>query len=110
MRIEEQGILVPAVAGALKPGQYEGFAMLNITLKRTDSIETVLPMVEKAMESGDICRITNIDYLGRLGISALTLLTIADSLLDSTTGKIVRPRPGFCLIGVDDTGKASILS
>ncbi len=84
--------------------------MLNITLNSSDSIETVLPMVEEAMESGDICRINNIDYLGRLGISALTLLTMADSLLDSTTGKVFRPRPGFCLIGVDDTGVARVLS
>ena len=84
--------------------------MLNITLKCSDSIETVLPMVEEAMESGDICRINNIDYLGQLGISALTLLAMADSLLDSATGKVFRARPGFCLIGVDGTGVARVLT
>ncbi len=84
--------------------------MLNITLNCSDSIETVLPMIEEAMETGEVCRINNIDYLGRLGISALTLLTMADSLLDSTTGKVFRPHPGFCLIAVDDTGVARVLT
>jgi hypothetical protein len=83
--------------------------MVEITLKRSDSIETVLPTIEMAMESGELCRISNIDYLGRLEESALALLTRAESLLDSNTGKIFRSRPGFGLIGIDECGVARVL-
>ena len=84
--------------------------MRDITLNRNASIETVLPWVEEAMESGDICRINHIDYLGQLGISALTLLTMADCLLDSATGKVFHPHPGFGLIGVDENGETHVLA
>ena len=83
--------------------------MRNITLTRDDSIETVLPLVEEAMETGDICRINHIDSLGPLGIAALALLTMADCLMDSRTGRLFRPHPGFLLIGVDDSGHARII-
>jgi hypothetical protein len=84
--------------------------MLNITLSPDDTIETVLPVLEKAMEAGEICRIHNIDYLGCLGIYALTLLIMADGLLDSETGRVFHPHPGFSLIGVDDKGFSSVLA
>jgi len=84
--------------------------MLNITLSPDDTIETVLPVVEKAMESGEICRINNIYFLGHLEVSALTLLTMAEGLLDSETGRVFRPHPGFALIGVDDKGLACVLA
>ena len=84
--------------------------MLNITLSTHDTIETVLPMVEKAMEAGEICRILNIEYLGQREISALTLLTMAEGLLDSETGKVFHPHPGFALIGVDEKGLACVLA
>lgn len=84
--------------------------MFSITLKPTDSIETVLPLVERAMESGEICRINNIDCLGRLGVMALRMLATNDSLLDGVSGKMFHPRPGFCLIGVDDAGLVTVLA
>ena len=84
--------------------------MRDITLNREDSIETVLPLVEEAMEGGEICRIRNIDYLGRLGIAALVLLTMANNLMDSSTGRVFRLRPGFCLMAIDDVGRSRILS
>jgi hypothetical protein len=83
--------------------------MLKLSLKPDDTIETVLPVLEQAMEDGEICRIYNIDYLGCLGVHALTLLTLADGLLDSETGKVVHPHPGFSLVGVDGKGQTSVL-
>ena len=84
--------------------------MCDILLTRDDCIETVLPRVEEAMESGEICRIRHIDDLGRLGIAALVLLTMANNLMDSTTGRVFRSRPGFCLMAIDDVGRSRILS
>ena len=83
--------------------------MVDIQLKPTDCLETVLPTIELAMGSGEICRIRNIDYLGRLEESALALLTASDSLLDSSTGKIFRTHPGFGLIVVDESGHTRTL-
>ncbi len=71
--------------------------MLKLTLNPDDTLETVLPMLEKAMASGEICRIRPADYLGCLGLSALILLTMADGLLDPASGKVVHPHPGFGL-------------
>jgi hypothetical protein len=84
--------------------------MFNLTLKPHDTIETVLPVVEKAMEAGEICRIDNINYLGFLGGHALTLLMASDGLLDSETGRVFHPHPGFGLLGVDDQGFSSVLA
>ena len=78
--------------------------MLNVTLNRTDSIETVLPTVELAMHTGDVCRIRNINYLGGIHMAALTLLAMSENLMDSATGQIFRRQPGFCLCGIDDLG------
>ena len=83
--------------------------MRNITLNRDDSIETVLPLIEEAMETGEICRINHIEYLGRLGVLALTQLIMANGLMDLTTGKVFHSKPGFGLIGVDDSGVARVL-
>ena len=78
--------------------------MLNVTLNRDDSIETVLPTVELAMQTGDVCRIRNINYLGHIHLAALSLLAMSESLMDSATGQIIRARPGFRLLGIDDHG------
>ena len=75
-----------------------------MTLNRTDSIETVLPMVEEAMNSGEVCHIHNIDYLGYIHTAALALLATSCRLLDSATGCIVEAKPGFCLIGIEESG------
>jgi hypothetical protein len=83
--------------------------MLNITLKPDDTIETVLPVIEQAMEDGDVCRIVNMRYIGLLGKRALTLLTQSDGLLDSQTGKVFHSHPGFSLVEVDDKGQSSVL-
>ena len=78
--------------------------MLNLTLNRTDSLETVLPTVELAMHTGDVCNIRNINYLGQIHMAALTLLAMSESLMDSATGQIFHPHPGFRLLGIDDHG------
>lgn len=83
--------------------------MLKITLKPDDTIETVLPVLEQAMEGGELCQINNIHYIGYLGACALTLLTLSDGLIDSETGKVFHTRPGFSLVGVDDNGQSSVL-
>jgi len=83
--------------------------MVNVTLSRTDCIETLLPTVELAMESGQVCELYNINYLGPLELAALTLLVLAESLRDTGTGKIYRANPGFSLIGIDDQGVSRTL-
>ena len=78
--------------------------MLNVILNRNDSIETVLPTVELAMQTGDVCSIRNINYLGHIHLVALALLAMSGSLMDMGTGQIIHARPGFCLLGIDDAG------
>ena len=84
--------------------------MLNLTLQRNDSIETVLPTVELAMRTGDVCRLHNINYLGQIHLAALTLLAMSQNLMDSATGQIVHRHPGFCLLGIDDCGATRTLA
>ena len=84
--------------------------MFNLTLQRNDSIETVLPTVERAMHSGNVCRLYNINYLGQLQLAALTLLAMSQNLMDAATGQIVQPHPGFCLVGIDDQGVTRTLA
>ena len=84
--------------------------MLNITLVCTDCIETLLPMVEAAMEQGMVCRLHNIDYLSKVEVAALTLLVKADCLIDINTGKRYQAQPGFALLGIDQHGAASTLA
>ncbi|HRC60469.1 hypothetical protein PROAA_1090048 [Candidatus Propionivibrio aalborgensis] len=78
--------------------------MLNLTLNTNDSIETVLPTVELAMHTGDVCNIHNINYLGHIHMAALTLLAMSENLLDPVTGRIFHPHPGFRLLGIDEHG------
>ncbi|MFZ4535777.1 hypothetical protein [Propionivibrio sp.] len=78
--------------------------MLNLTLNRSDSIETVLPTVELAMQTGDVCKIHNINYLGCNHTAALTLLAMSKNLMDLATGQVFHPHPGFRLLGIDDHG------
>jgi hypothetical protein len=78
--------------------------MLNVILNRSDCIETLLPAVELAMSAGEVCRVHNIDFLGPLEVAALTLLVMADNLLDMNTGKTCRAQPGFRLLGIDKRG------
>ena len=47
--------------------------MLNLTLNTNDSIETVLPTVELAMHTGDVCNIHNINYLGHIHMRTLVM-------------------------------------
>ena len=84
--------------------------MLKITLNDRDSIETLLPVVESARESGDVCQIHNINYLGTTEFAALKMLAKADNLLDTGTGKICRANPGFYLVGIDEYGIARVMS
>ncbi len=78
--------------------------MLNVTLNNSDSIETVLPTVELAMHTGDVCRIHNIDRLGFIHTAALALLANSENLLDTATGEIFHRHPGFRLLGTDQHG------
>jgi hypothetical protein len=87
-----------------------GCAMLNLILKCSDSIETILPTVELAMHSGDVCRLHNINYLGRIHLVALTLLATSESLMDSVSGQVVHPHPGYCLLGIDERGVTQTLA
>lgn len=84
--------------------------MLNVTLKSCDSIEAVLPTVELAMHTGDVCSIHNINYLGRLQLAALTLLAMSGSLMDSATGQVFQAHPGFQLLGIDEHGQARTMA
>ncbi|MBK7356961.1 hypothetical protein [Propionivibrio sp.] len=84
--------------------------MLNLTLNTNDSIETVLPTVELAMHTGDVCSIHNINYLGHIHMAALTLLAMSESLLDPVTGQIFHPHPGFRLLGIDENGVTRTLA
>ena len=84
--------------------------MRDITLNCEDCVETVLPLVEEAMETGEICRISNIDYLGRQGLAALILLAMANCLMDSTTGRMLHRKPGFGLMAIDRAGVARLLT
>lgn len=84
--------------------------MREIMLTHDDCIESVLPMVEEAMENGEICRIRHLDYLGLHAIAVLVSLTRANCLMDSTTGKLLRSQPGFGLVSVDDSGVARTLA
>jgi hypothetical protein len=79
-------------------------AMLNVTLNRNDSIETVLPALQLAMHTGDVCRVHNINHLGHIHTAALTLLAMSESLMDSATGQVFHPQPGFRLLGIDENG------
>ena len=78
--------------------------MVNLTLKNNDSIDTVLPSVELAMHTGDICSIQNINCLSHIHMAALTLLAKSESLMDPVTGQVFHPHPGFRLQGVDEHG------
>lgn len=84
--------------------------MLNITLNRFDGLSSLLPAVESAMEAGEVCQIHNINYLGISELAALRLLTMADRLLDTATGKICHAVSGFHLVGIDEYGTERVLS
>ena len=78
--------------------------MRKMTLTRSDSFESVLRTVEEAMNSGEECQIRNIDYLGCLHTTALILFAKSQRLLDAVTGRLIEPKPGFCLIGIEESG------
>jgi hypothetical protein len=78
--------------------------VLNITLNPTDCIETLLPAIESAMDSGEVCRLLNVNFLGPLEIAALSMLVMAANLRDTATGKICHAQRGFALIGIDQSG------
>ena len=84
--------------------------MLNITLNSFSGIASLLPTVESAMETGEVCQIHNINYLSRSELVALRFLAMADKLLDTGTGKICHAIPGFYLVGIDEYGTARVLS
>ncbi len=79
--------------------------MSNLTLNEYDSLEDVLPAVELAMQTGDTCRIRNIEFLGRAHLAALCLLAMSENLMDLKTGEIHHPHSGFALLAVDEQGE-----
>ncbi|MDP3540747.1 MAG: hypothetical protein Q8S26_18770 [Azonexus sp.] len=76
--------------------------MFNIILKRSDRIESVLPVVELAMASGEICRVQNIAQLGPFESVSQSLRAMVEELLEGV--RQCRVQPGFQLLGVDDRG------
>lgn len=78
--------------------------MKDVILNDDDCIETVLPIIGEAMENGEVCRIGNIERLGQRSLAALLRLTSSAGFLDVRTGKVLRPHPGFGLVGVDEFG------
>lgn len=84
--------------------------MLNVTLNRSDSIETVLPTLELAMHTGDVFSIRNINFLGHCHLAALSLLAMSESLMDSRTGQVFHPHSGFRLLGIDEHGATRTLA
>jgi hypothetical protein len=76
--------------------------MLNIFLSRSDCIESVLPLIEKAMASGQVCRLQNVSCLGPFERVTQILVAKIEDLLDGV--RQGQARPGFQLIGVDDRG------
>jgi len=84
--------------------------MLNITLKRFDNIDAVLPAMETAMEAGEVCQIHNINYLALSELVALKLLALAENLFDPGTGRTCHALPGFCLVGIDEYGTERVLN
>jgi hypothetical protein len=84
--------------------------MLNITLNYFDNIDTVLPAVETAMETGEVCQIHNINYLSRSELVALKLISLAENLLNTGTGRTCHSNPGFCLVGIDEYGTERVLN
>jgi hypothetical protein len=83
--------------------------MINITLTPTDCIQSVLPTIEAAMETGDVCHLSNIHYLGPFEIAALVTLTKATHLWDAESGKVFHAHPNFRLIGTDRCGVSRTL-
>ena len=78
--------------------------MLNLTLNCSDSIDTVLPVVELAMHTGEECCIRNINHLGQVHTAALALLAKSGCLMNAESGRIVRSKPGFRLLVIDEYG------
>ena len=84
--------------------------MLNVTLKRSDTIEDILPALETAMQTGDVCRVANIDYLDLFEIATLRLMVGVGQLFDAASGMEHYARSGFRLIGVDSCGEEHSLT
>ena len=82
--------------------------MFNLTLQRNDSIETVLPTVERAMHSGDVCRLYNINYLGHIHLAALTLLAMSQNLMDSKRSTHPPCHPSYAAATVLSGNSSSI--
>ena len=66
------------------------------------SRKSVLPVIEKAMASGQVCRLQNVSCLGPFDRVTQTLVAMVEGLLDGV--RQCQARPGFQLIGVDDHG------
>jgi hypothetical protein len=76
--------------------------MLNIILERSDRIESVLPAIEKAMASGEVCRLQNVACLGSFERVSQALVAMVEELLEGT--RQCHARPGFQLQGIDNRG------
>ncbi len=76
--------------------------MLTIILERSDRIESVLPAIERAMASGEVCRLQNVACLGSFDRVSQAVVAMVEEVLDGV--RQCRARPGFQLLGVDDRG------
>ena len=84
--------------------------MLDVTLNHSDTIEDLLPILERAMETGEVCRVTNIEHFDLFEIAALRLLVGTGRLFDAANGQEFFARAGFQLIGVDSAGDEHTLA
>lgn len=83
--------------------------MKDVIVADDDCIETVLPIIVEAMENGELCRISHVERLGQRSIAALVRLTSPSGFFDMRSGKLLRPRPGFGLVSVDESGGGQAL-
>lgn len=76
--------------------------MRKVVFDPGDCIEAILPIIESAMASGDVCRIENVAHLGPFESVADALRAMLEDLMEGTRKCPVHP--GFRLLGIDEHG------
>jgi hypothetical protein len=76
--------------------------MLNVVMNHNDRIESILPVIRQAMDSGEVCRIQNLAVIGPFAGVAESILGLVDDLLDADAS--IPVHSGFRLLGVDEHG------
>jgi hypothetical protein len=76
--------------------------MRTVVFDPGDCIEAILPIIESAMASGDVCRIENVAHLGPFDSVADGLRAMLADQIEGTRKCTVHP--GFRLLGIDERG------